>query len=470
MEDELFDEIEELNEQNYVEELLELMHQELPAAEFLDKLNDYHENDIAEAIALLSPEERKRLYPILGPELLSEIFAYLEDVDTYIEEMEIGNVARIIENMDSDDAVDVLEELDEEVQEQVTALLDEETSQDIQLIQSYDEDEIGSIMTTNYILIKKDMTVKQAMKSLVSQAEENDNISTLYVEDEDGKYYGALDLKDLITAREFTPLEPLMSTSYPFLLDHDNISESLDRMKDYAEDSIPVLNAEHELIGIITSQDVVEVVDEELSDDYAKLAAMTGESDLDESLLESMKKRLPWLAILLCMAIVVSTVVGLFETVVASVSLVFLFQSMIQSMAGNSGTQSLAVTIRVLMDEDLPFSEKMVFLLKEVRVGFCNGFILGASAFVLVGTYMVLAKGSPAAYAFAVSGCVGVALVLAMMFASLVGTIVPMIFHKLKIDPAAASGPLITTFNDLVAVVTYYGLIWLFMIKILHFA
>ena len=298
---------------NYAEELIELFRGQLSEEELLERLNDYHENDIADAFTRVTSEERKKLYPILGPERMSEIFSYIEDVDEYIKELDVRHVAKIIENMDSDDAVDVLEEMDEPTQEIVTKLLDEETSADIQLIQSYEEDEIGSLMTTNFIVIHKNMTVKQAMRSLVSQAEKNDNISTLYVVDEEERYYGALDLKDLITARDYTELEPLMSTSYPYVNDHDLIADCIDRLVDYAEDSIPVLNVDHEIIGILTSQDIVEVVDEELSEDYAKLAGMISESDLKETLPESMKKRIPWLVILLCLGIAVSTVISMFE-------------------------------------------------------------------------------------------------------------------------------------------------------------
>lgn len=459
-----------LEEQNYVEELLALIRSDLEPDELVKRLEDYHENDIAGAFEQLSASERKHLYSILDEEKISEIFAYLEDVDEYLKELDIQNIAKIIGNMDSDDAVDVLEEMDDSIQEQLTELLDEETNADIRLIQSYDDDEIGSLMTTNFIEIHKDMTVREAMKTLVVQAEKNDNISTIYVADEEGKYYGALDLKDLIVAREYTELEPLMSTSYPYVGDHEKISECMDRLKDYAEDSIPVLNGDKEIIGIITAQDIVEAVDDELGDDYAKLAGLTSEADLKETLLESMKKRIPWLMVLLLLGIGVSTVVGLFEGVVAQIALVVCFQSLILDMAGNVGTQSLAVTIRVLMDENLKAGQKFKLVFKEMRIGLCNGLLIGSIAFVFIGVYVAVLKHNPWPYAFLVSGCVGIALIVAMIFSSLVGTVVPIFFHKIHIDPAVASGPLITTVNDLVAVVTYYGLAWLLLIQVMHVA
>lgn len=455
-----------LKEPNYVEELVALFKSGMETDKLIDRLEDYHENDIAGAFEELTESERKHLYSILDTEKISEIFAYIEDPEIYLKEMDIRKAAEIINNMDSDDAVDVLEELDDSTQKQLSSLLDEEINADIQLIQSYDEEEIGSRMTTNFILIHKDMSVKEAMKALVQQAEENDNISTLYVCDENEKFYGALDLKDLITAREHTELEPLMSTSYPYVTDHEKISECIERIMDYAEDSIPVLNEKREILGIITAQDVVEVVDEELGDDYAKLAGLTSEEDIEESLLDSMKKRIPWLLVLLLLGIGVSTVVGIFENVVAEIALVVCFQSLILDMAGNVGTQSLAVTIRVLMDENLKAGKKLKLVFKEMRIGLCNGLLIGSIAFLFVGVYIALIKHNAWTYAFMVSGCVGISLVVAMIISSLVGTIVPMFFHKIHIDPAVASGPLITTVNDLVAVVTYYGLAWLLLIQL----
>lgn len=308
------------------------------------------------------------------------------------------------------------------------------------------------------------------MRELIQQAGENDNISTLYVTDDDGKFYGAIDLKDLIIARENDELSALISESYPYLMDHDKISDSIENIKDYAEDSLPVLNNEKEILGIITAQDVIEVVDDEMGEDYAKLAGLTAEEDLKETTRESMSKRLPWLIILLFLGMAVSTVVGAFESVVAVLPIVICFQSLILDMAGNVGTQSLAVTIRVLMDERLSAKDKFMLVVKEMKVGFSNGLLLGVLAFVCLGIYIGFFKGTTMQSAFLISGCVGISLLVAMVISSLVGTLVPMFFHKIKVDPAVASGPLITTVNDLVAVVTYYGLAWIFLIHVLHIA
>ena len=453
---------------NYVEELLEILRGSLAADELQDQISDYHESDIADAFEQLTEEERRRLYPLLGPEWIAEIFTYIEDPDEYLKELDLGQAAQVLSYMDSDDAVDVLDELDDTTQEKLVGMMDEESSHDIKMLQSYEDDEVGSLMTTNFIVIHENLTIRQAMRELIRQAGENDNISTVYVIDKNDQFYGAIDLKDLIIAREKDALEDIISTSYPYVTDHEKIDDCIEQIKDYAEDSIPVLTEDKQLIGVITAQDLVEVVDDAMGEDYAKLAGLNAEEDLEETTAERMKKRLPWLIILLFLGLAVSTVVGIFETVVAVLPIVMCFQSLILDMAGNVGTQSLAVTIRVLMDENLTAGEKVGLVFKEMKVGFFNGLFLGIMAFIFIGLYIWLLKGNPVVHAFVISGCVGFSLMAAMVISSLVGTLIPMFFHKIKIDPAVASGPLITTVNDLVAVVIYYGLVWILLIHFLH--
>jgi len=393
---------------------------------------------------------------------------YTAQSKKHLRDKNLQEAAKVLSLMEVDDAVDVLDEVDDATKKQVVDMLPEDAGNDIQMILSYEEDEMGSRMTTNYIAIRRGIDIRQAMRELVSQAGENDNIGTVYVLDESDKYYGAIDLKDLIVARENDTLESIINTTYPFVTDHEKIEDCIDELVDYAEDSIPVLSETKELLGVITAQDVVEAVDDEMGEDYAKLAGLTDEEDLRETTKESMKKRLPWLIILLFLGMGVSSVVGAFEAVVAVLPIVMCFQSLILDMAGNVGTQSLAVTIRVLMDENLTGKQKLHLVWKEMKVGFVNGLLLRSLVFVFIGIYIACFKHNAWLHAFLISGCVGVSLMVAMVISSLVGTLIPIFFHKIKIDPAVASGPLITTVNDLVAVVTYYGLAWLFLIQIMQ--
>ena len=288
-----------MQQKNYQQEILALIHSGLPQAELAEKLSDYHENDLADALAALTPDERQKLYAVLGVDAVAEIFSYLDDAEPYLKELPSEKAANVVSHMDSDDAVDALDDLEEEDKAKIVGQLDKDSAEDVKMLLSYGEDEIGSSMTTNYICIRKDMTIRQAMSELVKQAGENDNISTLYVVDENDKFYGAIDLKDLIIARAEDRLEKLIARSYPYVTDHEKISDCIDRIVDYAERSLPVLNDAGELVGIITSADVVELVDDEMGDDYAKLGGLTSEEDLNEGVFESVKKRLPWLIALL---------------------------------------------------------------------------------------------------------------------------------------------------------------------------
>ena len=460
-----------MQKKNYVQEILDIIHSGLPQAELAEKLSDYHENDLADALADLTAEERRKLYAILGVEQVAEIFSYLDDAEPYLKELPPEEAAQVVSHMDSDDAVDALDDLEEEDKEKIVHQMDQVdkvAADDVKLLLSYDEDEIGSCMTTNYIYIRNDMTIRQAMSELVKQAGENDNISTLYVVDENERFYGAIDLKDLIVARADDSLEKLIARSYPYVTDHEKISDCIDRIVDYAERSLPVLDENGKLLGIITSADVVELVDDQMGDDYAKLGGLTSEEDLNEGVFQSVKKRLPWLVALLFLGMLVSSVVGAFESVVAVLPIVICFQSMVLDMAGNVGTQSLAVTIRVLVDENLTTSKKLHLLFKEMRVGLVNGALLAVMALGFLGVYIHFFKAYAWGEAFLLSGCVGISLIVAMVISSLVGTVIPMLFHKIHIDPAVASGPLITTINDLVAVVVYYGLAMIVLIDMFH--
>lgn len=456
-----------LKEPVFSEKIVKIIQLSSSMEEMKEQLRDYHDNDIAQSLALLNRAERNLIYSAIDAKWLADIISYIDDPAAYIEEIGINKLAEIINEMDADDAVDLWEDIDESVKVKLRPMIDDETKTEIHLIRSYDEDEIGSLITTNYICIRQDLTIRQAMHELVQQAGENDNITTIYVTDHKKCFCGAIDLKDLIIARDNVALDTLISYSYPYLMDHEKISESIEKIKDYAEDSLPVLDKDKKIIGILTAQDVIEAVDDELGEDYAKLAGLAAEEDLNETTKESMKKRLPWLVILLFLGMGVSTVVGAFENVVAVLPVVICFQSLILDMAGNVGTQSLAVTIRVLMDENLSSKDKLRLTFKEMKIGFCNGGLLGILALICLGAYITLFKGYPLSTALFISGCVGISLLVAIIISSLVGTLVPIFFHKIKVDPAVASGPLITTINDLVAVVTYYGLAWILLIQTL---
>ena len=458
-----------IQERDYGAKILSIIRSDLGDAEIREQLEEYHANDIAGIIEELSAEERDRLLLILGSEIMSEIVAFLDDAADYLSEIDADDAAEIIEQMDADDALEALGDLDEEVRSEIFELIeDEEIKEDIELLGSYEDNEFGSRMSTNFIVVKRSQTIKETMRTLISEAAENDNIYTIFVVNDDDSFYGVIDLKDLIVARSNVELESLIFNTFPFVYDKDIISENIERLRGYSENMIPVVSSEtNKLLGVITSNDIIELVDEERSDDYAKLAALTSEQEPDESLFASMKKRVPWLVALLFMGLVVSAVVGVFEGVVAALPMIVSFQSLILGMAGNVGTQSLAVTVRALGNgEDTTFGKQLLTILKEIRVALLNGVVLGTIAFIIVSSYLFLFASYTAVFVFSAAGCVGLAMCFAMAISGLTGAAIPIALYRCGVDPAVASGPLITTINDLVAVLSYYGLAWALLLNV----
>lgn len=464
-------EIQNVVQRDYGAELLQLIRSDISLDELKEKLENYHESDIAEIIPELNKEERLKIYKLLNNELLGDVFSYLDDVEDFVEELSNEKVADLIQEMDADDAVDVLEELDDDKREEIIKLLDKDTVSDIKLIDSYPDDAIGSRMSTNFITIDSAFTIKQAMKSVVEQAAENDNISTIYATC-DGKYYGAISLRDLVVARSSIKLEDIISTAYPSLYASQPINDCINTLRDYSEDSIPLLSDDNRVIGVITSNELADIVGDEIEEDYARLAGLTEQEDLEEPLRYSVKKRMPWLITLMLLGLLVSSLIGSFSTVITLLPVLVCFQSLILDMCGNVGTQSLAVTIRVITSGELEKKERNRLVFKELRIGVMNGLIIGALTTFICSLYVYFIVGdvyNVTSYlqSLNISACVGASLLISMTVASLAGTLVPLLFKKIKVDPAVASGPLLTTINDMIAATVYYGLAWIFLINIL---
>ncbi|MBQ1963169.1 MAG: magnesium transporter [Clostridia bacterium] len=456
---------EKVSLRDYKAEILQILRSDFTASDVQEELLRYHENDIAAALAELQQEERQSIYQALDADTLAGIFEYVDTLNDYLEELEEEKRVEILSRVEPASAIAYLEELDKEEGESIIEELPEEAREEIALLNSYEKDEIGSTMSTDYISIRQGVGVRGAMNELIAQAAEIDNVSTIYVVDAEDVFVGAIDLKDLIRARAGMPLEDILVTSYPFVYANESVENCIERLKDYSEDSIPVLDMENKLRGVLIARDLAEMIEDQISEDYAKLGGLTAEEDVQEPLLKSIGKRLPWLIVLFGLGLVVSSIVGMFDHVVSYLPLLVSFQSLILGMAGNVGTQSLAVTIRSLMDENLTGKQKLLLVLKEARVGLCNGLILGSLSVALIGLYLYLMRGEPPVLAFSVSFCTGIALAVAMLLSSIFGTTIPIFFKKLNIDPAVASGPFITTINDLVAVVAYYGLAWLLLLS-----
>lgn len=451
-------EAEEIDPQEIrINQLLDIMNASYHAHLLRESLSDFHSNDVAQVLPLISKDLRLRLYAVLSNDELSDIFAYLDNPSEFIEEMSGEKVADIIEEMASDDAVDLLEELDEDKQKEILELLDDETARDVELITAYEEDCVGSIMTNDFVVIKNTFSVKEAMNSLISQAETCENITIIYVTDEEDKYYGAIELKDLFIARADLPLENIIATSYPCFSADLKIADVIEKIKDYSEESLPVIDSDNKLIGALTGSNVVEAVQSEMEEDYAKLAGLSESANENSGVFKNLAIRLPWLIILLGLGMLVSSMIATFDHVIALLPLLAFFQPMILGMSGNAGTQALGVTIRNLSLSNEKSSWKKVW--RETAISFINGLLLAIISFILLGLYITFFKDMPMDRAFTLSFCIGFALAVSMTVSGFCGSAVPIVFKKLGIDPSAASGPLITTASDLVSALTYYGLV-----------
>lgn len=454
-------------------EIIELIkNTSLSDKELLDELSKYHESDIADAIPLLSNIERDIFFKRLPVEFLALLFPYLENVEDYIEDMAPGEAADIIEEMDADDAVDILEEVDEDIAKDIIEEMEDESKEDVELINKYEEDEIGSKLTTNYITIFKGSSIKAAMKSLVSQAAENDNISNLFVVEENNKYYGTILLKDLIIARDSSDLELITKTSYPTLYDTDKVSDVLNEIKDIDLELIPVLShTNDELIGVITSSDIIETVGEEMGEDYVKLAAITDTEEIDEPFHQSVKKRIPWLALLITLNIFTAAVLVNFESIFSVLPALVLFQSLVLGTTGNAGTQALAVTIRSLADDEINKKNIGRIIRKELSIGLLDGLIIGVIGFTVSFLFLLITKNSVTETGTIISqikgaSIVGLSLLCAIPLSTLAGLLFPLLLKKLHIDPAVASGPLITTLSDMLGIAIYYSVALLLFFEV----
>lgn len=320
-------------------------------------------------------------------------------------------------------------------------------------------------MTRDYVSVQEGASVREAMRSLVRQAGERENVSTIYVVDAAGILTGSIELARLIRAREGDALASVTERDIPAVNMGEDAAGCAARLRALGAEGAPVVDGMGRLRGALTAVELARIESGAMDEDYARLGGLTEGEDLCEPLRASVRKRLPWLLALLALGLVVSSVVGAFEQVVSRLPLIISFQSLVLDMAGNVGTQSLAVTIRVLTDRRAGRAQKLRLLAKETRVGAANGLALAVLSVAFIGLYLVLFKGQDAALALSVAFCTSVALAVSIVLSSAAGTVIPLVFDRLHIDPAVASGPLITTVNDLIAVVTYYGLAWLLLMR-----
>jgi magnesium transporter len=451
----------------YVEEILKLFDIELSNEDLKEKILEFHPYEISEAIIELSEEQRLRLYDCLKGEDISDTIAHLdiEDVIMLFDEMKPKYIVKIIQNLDIDDAVDIMLALPEEDRSGYLKLMDKDHREEIKDMFKYQEDTAGALMTTEFIDVAIGDTVEQAMKKMIAQAVDAEMLDTIYVLNSRNVLVGTLSLRELILARKGQFIKDIMNQRLVTVKTSADQEDVAVIARDYDFTSIPVVDHANKMLGIITIDDIIDVIEEEAIEDYSRLAAV---SDVDfdsdtETIWMSSKKRLPWLLVLSVLGFATSTVIAQFEPTLSAVPTIALFMPMILGMAGNTGTQSLAVTIRGLNNGE--FDEKVQIrkhLIREVGTGLLNGVLIGIMLFIV--SYLFL-RFSGIDNGLLIAEVVSLSIVVSLAVATLSGALIPIIINSFKIDPAVASGPFVTMIIDLIALSVYFTLATIIIIS-----
>ena len=426
--------------------------------EFRSIFLEQHPYDQANIFIKLDLDQRNTVYQYLSPEEMAALFENIEDEDgqyeTYLSEMDPTFAAQMLAQMYADDAVDVLNELDKDQVASYLTIMDDDAAEEIRELLHYEEYTAGSIMTTEYISIHAHQTVHSAMQILKQEAPNAETIYYVFVIDEEEKLAGVISLRDLIISDSDTMISEIMSERVYSVSVAEDQEEVARKMKDYNFLALPVVDFQGHLLGIITVDDIVDVIDEEASDDYSKLAAVSDVGSTDRNPFSAAKKRLPWLIILLFLGMFTASLIGRFEETLDKVAILAVFIPLIAGMAGNTGTQALAVAVRriSLGDTEDQSLSKMVF--KEAGTGLITGTICG----IVVALTVFIWKGT-----LFLGILVGLSILATLTVATISGAFIPLIMHKLKVDPAVASGPFITTINDIISILIYFGMATLFM-------
>jgi len=418
-----------------------------------DILYDLHPADIAELFDALSEDDGKYLYLLLEGDLASDVLVEIPEDDRkrFLEEMPAEVIARqYIEYMDTDDAADVLGELSDEKQEEIISFInDEEHADEITELLSYDEDTAGGIMAAELVAVDEKWSVQTCLKEIGRQAEDIDEIYYVYVINNERKLKGILSLKKLIQY----PTSTLISNIYfkDVISIHIDASreEVARQMEKYDLVALPVVDSEGHLKGRITIDDVVDIIREEAEKDYQMASGIVGDVELSDSIFSVTRARLPWLFIGLLGGILGAVVISGNEKALEKIPNMVFFIPLIGAMAGNVGVQSSSIVVQSLASGASNLQSIWMKLLKEFSVALIAAFSLASLLLIFNLFFNIGNSGQQLAYT------VSFALFIVVIFASLFGTFIPLLLNKLKIDPALATGPFITTLNDIMGLLVY---------------
>ncbi|WP_177761936.1 magnesium transporter [Flavobacterium sp. I3-2] len=423
----------------------------------LQLLEDIHFADIAELMNELKEADAGYLFKLLDSEVSSEILLELDEEvrEKILSELSAKEIAEELDEMDTDDAVDIISELSEEMKDEVISELEDfEHAKDIVELLRYDEDTAGGLMAKEYIQVNENWNVLTCIQEIRKQAENVSRVHSIYVVDDEDRLKGRLSLKDLITSSTTTKVMDIYIPKVDSVKVDTEDTEVARIMQKYDLEAIPVVDETNRLVGRITIDDIVDVIKEEADRDYQMAAGISQDVEADDSIWELTRARLPWLLLALIGSFVAVNVSQSFSDAMEKYKILFFFTPLIAAMAGNVGVQSSAIIVQGLANNTLTGS-LFKRLAKEMLLSLFNSTIL--AVILLFGTHFLMETS------YEMSFTIGTALVMVMVIASLIGTFIPILLNKYGIDPAIATGPFITTSNDIFGIFIYFTIAKLFL-------
>jgi magnesium transporter len=416
-------------------------------------LVDLHSADIAEIFESIDPQESKFILDLLEEEMAAEVLTELDEEvrERLLRIMSSKEIAEQLEQIDSDDAADILGELSEEIQQQVISQIeDEEIANEVVDLLNYDEDTAGGLMQKEIIRARINWTVLRCVAELRRQAENVEKVYTIYVVDDKDRLVGFLSLKKLLFAKPKALVEDLFTSKKIISVKaSEDKSKVANLMRKYNLESVPVVDLQGKLIGRITIDDIIDVIQEEAEKDYQMASGISGNIEARSSIFKISRARLPWLIIALFGGLLGTQVIKNFEPQIEMNAMLAIYITLIPAMAGNVGVQSSAIVVQGLANNTLRTDDLRNRLLKEVAVALLNGIVCAAIVFIL--NYLFYKDIN-------LGITVSVALITVIMQASIMGTIIPLGLNRINIDPALATGPFITTMNDVVGLFIYFSI------------
>ena len=415
----------------------------------LVKLNELHHADIAEILEELNVDQSTYIIKLLESDKTSEILMELDEDfrEQILNNLSPNEIAKEIEELDTDDATDIISELSVEKQKKVISkIIDAEHKADIKELLKYDEDSAGGLMAKELVKVNENWTVTKCVKEMRIQANEVTRVHSIYVVDDNDKLIGRLSLKDLLVANPRSSIKSVYIPKVDFVNVHDEAESVANIMQKYDLEAIPVVDDKNTLLGRITIDDIVDLIKEEAEKDYQLAAGILQDVDVDDTIFELSRARLPWLLLGLLGGIGAAIVMGAFDDILVKHQILFYFTPLIAAMAGNVGVQSSAIIVQGLANDDIRGSVNNR-LIKETFLSILNGVILSVILFLFI-----MISGEEYLVALAIS----ISLVIVIIVAGIIGTFIPLFLEKRGVDPAIATGPFITTSNDIFGILIYF--------------